>query len=108
MASCTRGGYRHSSAYRALPRLRKIWECTKTSSLPRKLGRDSTSRTIHPPAASERFGKQRNAVRKTPPAVPPDQLFPFPEKECMGNNTNAKMPPPLRSQEHLDAVIAGI
>jgi dihydroorotase len=36
------------------------------------------------------------------------QHFALTDEECMGYNTNAKMYPPLRSQEHLDAVIAGI
>lgn len=36
------------------------------------------------------------------------QHFSLTDEECMGYNTNAKMYPPLRSQEHLDAVIAGI
>lgn len=36
------------------------------------------------------------------------QHFALTDEECMGYNTNAKMYPPLRSQEHIDAVIAGI
>jgi dihydroorotase len=36
------------------------------------------------------------------------QHFSLTDEECMGYNTNAKMYPPLRSQEHIDAVIAGI
>ncbi|HTR18673.1 MAG TPA: dihydroorotase [Candidatus Paceibacterota bacterium] len=36
------------------------------------------------------------------------QHFALTDEECMGYNTNAKMYPPLRSQEHLDAVITGI
>jgi len=36
------------------------------------------------------------------------QHFALTDEECLGYNTNAKMYPPLRSQEHLDAVIAGI
>src|SRR3989344_5868189 len=36
------------------------------------------------------------------------QHFSLTDEECMGYNTNAKMYPPLRSQEHVDAVIAGI
>lgn len=36
------------------------------------------------------------------------QHFSLTDEECMGYNTNAKMYPPLRSQEHLDAIIAGI
>ena len=36
------------------------------------------------------------------------QHFSLTDEECIGYNTNAKMYPPLRSQEHLDAVIAGI
>ena len=36
------------------------------------------------------------------------QHFALTDAECMGYNTNAKMYPPLRSQEHLDAIIAGI
>ena len=36
------------------------------------------------------------------------QHFSLIDEECIGYNTNAKMYPPLRSQEHLDAVIAGI
>src|SRR3989344_5179437 len=34
------------------------------------------------------------------------QHFSLTDEECIGYNTNAKMYPPLRSQEHLDAVIA--
>ena len=36
------------------------------------------------------------------------QHFSLTDEECMGYNTNAKMYPPLRSQGHVDAVIAGI
>jgi dihydroorotase len=36
------------------------------------------------------------------------QHFALTHEECMGYNTNAKMYPPLRSQEHIDAVIKGI
>ena len=36
------------------------------------------------------------------------QHFALTDKECMGYNTFAKMYPPLRSQEHIDAIIAGI
>ncbi len=36
------------------------------------------------------------------------QHFSLTDEECIGYNTNAKMYPPLRSQEHIDAVIAGI
>jgi len=36
------------------------------------------------------------------------QHFSLTDEECIGYNTNAKMYPPLRSQEHLDAVVAGI
>lgn len=36
------------------------------------------------------------------------QHFSLTDAECLGYNTNAKMYPPLRSQEHLDAVIEGI
>ncbi|MEK7601414.1 MAG: dihydroorotase [Patescibacteria group bacterium] len=36
------------------------------------------------------------------------QHFALTDKECMGYNTLAKMYPPLRSQEHIDAIIAGI
>jgi dihydroorotase len=36
------------------------------------------------------------------------QHFSLTDEECVGYNTNAKMYPPLRSQEHIDAVIVGI
>lgn len=36
------------------------------------------------------------------------QHFSLTDSECMDYNTGAKMYPPLRSQEHLDAIIAGI
>ena len=36
------------------------------------------------------------------------QHFALTDEECLGYNTNAKMYPPLRSQEHIDAVIRGI
>ncbi len=36
------------------------------------------------------------------------QHFSLTDEECIGYNTNAKMYPPLRSEEHLEAVIAGI
>lgn len=36
------------------------------------------------------------------------QHFSLTDAECLGYNTNAKMYPPLRSQEHIDAIIAGI
>jgi dihydroorotase len=36
------------------------------------------------------------------------QHFSLTDEECIGYNTNAKMYPPLRSQEHIDAVIKGI
>ena len=36
------------------------------------------------------------------------QHFALTDEECVGYNTNAKMYPPLRSQEHIDAVIKGI
>jgi dihydroorotase len=36
------------------------------------------------------------------------QHFALTDAECLGYNTNAKMYPPLRSQEHIDAVIKGI
>jgi dihydroorotase len=36
------------------------------------------------------------------------QHFSLTDEECFGYNTNAKMYPPLRSREHIDAIIAGI
>jgi dihydroorotase len=36
------------------------------------------------------------------------QHFALTDEECIGYNTNAKMYPPLRSQEHIDAIIEGI
>jgi dihydroorotase len=36
------------------------------------------------------------------------QHFSLTDEECFGYNTNAKMYPPLRSQQHLDAVIKAI
>lgn len=36
------------------------------------------------------------------------QHFALSDTECLGYNTNAKMYPPLRSQEHIDAIIEGI
>lgn len=36
------------------------------------------------------------------------QHFALTDEECMGYNTNAKMYPPLRSREHVDAIIVGI
>ena len=36
------------------------------------------------------------------------QYFALTDEECRGYNTYAKMHPPLRPQEHLDAIIAGI
>ncbi len=36
------------------------------------------------------------------------QHFSLTDEECFGYNTNAKMYPPLRSKEHVDAIIAGI
>ncbi len=36
------------------------------------------------------------------------QHFALTDEECLAYNTNAKMYPPLRSQDHVDAVIAGI
>ncbi len=36
------------------------------------------------------------------------QHFALTDEECLGYNTNAKMYPPLRSRDHVDAVIEGI
>ncbi len=36
------------------------------------------------------------------------QHFALTDEECIGYNTNAKMYPPLRSREHVDAIIAAI
>lgn len=36
------------------------------------------------------------------------QHFALTDEECLGYNTNAKMYPPLRSRDHIDAVIKGI
>ncbi len=36
------------------------------------------------------------------------QHFALTDEECLGYNTNAKMYPPLRSKDHIDAVIEGI
>lgn len=36
------------------------------------------------------------------------QHFSLTDAECLGYNTNAKMYPPLRSQEHIEAIVAGI
>ncbi|NBX66435.1 MAG: dihydroorotase [Proteobacteria bacterium] len=36
------------------------------------------------------------------------QHFALSDEECIGYNTNAKMYPPLRSRDHIDAIIAGI
>ena len=36
------------------------------------------------------------------------QHFALTDEECFGYNTNAKMYPPLRSRDHLEAIIAGI
>lgn len=36
------------------------------------------------------------------------QHFALTDEECLGYNTDAKMYPPLRSRDHVDAVIAGI
>ena len=36
------------------------------------------------------------------------QHFALTDEECFGYNTNAKMYPPLRSQDHVDAIIEGI
>ena len=36
------------------------------------------------------------------------QHFALTDEECFGYNTNAKMYPPLRSREHIEAIIAGI
>lgn len=36
------------------------------------------------------------------------QHFSLTDEECFGYNTNAKMYPPLRSQEHVEAIIEGI
>jgi len=36
------------------------------------------------------------------------QHFALTDEECIGYNANAKMYPPLRSREHIDAIIAGI
>jgi dihydroorotase len=36
------------------------------------------------------------------------QHFALTDEECLGYNTNAKMYPPLRSRDHVDAIIAGI
>lgn len=36
------------------------------------------------------------------------QHFALTDEECRGYNTNAKMYPPLRSQDHVDAIIEGI
>lgn len=36
------------------------------------------------------------------------QHFSLTDAECLGYNTNAKMYPPLRSQDHVDVVIAGL
>ncbi len=36
------------------------------------------------------------------------QHFSLTDETCLGYNTNAKMYPPLRPQNHLDAIIEGI
>ena len=36
------------------------------------------------------------------------QHFALTDEECMGYNTNAKMYPPLRSRDHVDAVVVAI
>lgn len=36
------------------------------------------------------------------------QNFSLTDEECMGYNTNAKMYPPLRSRQHIEAIVAGI
>jgi len=53
-----------------------------------------------------RAAKRRGAKNIT--AEVSVQHFALTDEECLGYNTNAKMYPPLRSQEHIDAVIKGI
>ncbi len=36
------------------------------------------------------------------------QHFALTDEECLGYNTNAKMYPPLRSRDHVDAVVQAI
>lgn len=53
-----------------------------------------------------REAKARGAKNITAETCP--QYFGLTDEECMGYNTNAKMYPPLRSEDHLKAVIDGL
>jgi dihydroorotase len=53
-----------------------------------------------------REAKERGAKNIT--AEVSVQHFALTDEECLGYNTNAKMYPPLRSKDHVDAVISGI
>ena len=53
-----------------------------------------------------RYAKRKNLKNIT--AEVSVQHFALTDEECLGYNTNAKMYPPLRSQDHVEAIIAGI
>jgi dihydroorotase len=57
-------------------------------------------------ARAIREAKARGAANIT--AEVSVQHFALTDEECQGYNTNAKMYPPLRSQEHIDAIIEAI
>jgi len=58
--------------------------------------------------AVEAIRTSKKAGQKNLTAEVSVQHFSLTDEECFGYNTSAKMYPPLRSQEHLDAIIKGI
>lgn len=58
--------------------------------------------------ATEAIRAAKRAGTKTLTAEVSVQHFALTDKECLGYNTNAKMYPPLRSADHVAAIIEGI
>ncbi len=58
--------------------------------------------------AIEAIRQTKRAGHKNITAEVSVQHFALTDEECFGYNTNAKMYPPLRSRDHIEAVIAGI
>jgi len=58
--------------------------------------------------AADAIRRAKKGGMKTLSAEVSVQHFALTDEECFGYNTNAKMYPPLRSRDHLDAMIAAI
>ncbi len=58
--------------------------------------------------AVDAIRRAKQAGKATITAEVSVQHFALTDEECKGYNTNAKMYPPLRSQDHVDAIIAAI